>query len=75
MEIPVESIISIVGLLFGGGGIGVFFTWRYQRKKAKAEARQKNARIRELIAKKKDAALENMGVEDLEKLLVEGVDE
>ena len=44
-------------------------------KKAKAEARQKNARIRELIAKKKDAALENVGVEDLEKLLVEGVDE
>lgn len=45
-------------------------------KKSKAEARQKNARIRELIAKKKEAALENMPVEDLEKLLIEeGEDE
>lgn len=44
-------------------------------KKTATEARQKNARIRELIAKKKEAALENMGIEDLEKLLTEEGDE
>ena len=43
MDISIESIISIAGLLFGGGGIGVFITWRYQKKKAKAEAKQAEA--------------------------------
>lgn len=37
MEITLEAIISFIGL-FVGGGAGAFFTWRYQRKKAKAEA-------------------------------------
>ena len=37
MEITLDSIISILGLFIGGGG-GAFFMWRYQRKKAKAEA-------------------------------------
>jgi len=37
MEITLEAIISLIGL-FVGGGAGAFFTWRYQRKKAKAEA-------------------------------------
>lgn len=42
MEISLESIISIVGLLLGGSG-GAFFTWRHQKKKAKAEAKQAEA--------------------------------
>lgn len=37
MEITLEAIISLVGLFIGGGG-GAFFTWRYMRRKAKAEA-------------------------------------
>lgn len=37
MEITLEEIISLIGLFIGGGG-GAFFMWRYQRKKAKAEA-------------------------------------
>jgi hypothetical protein len=37
MEITLEAIISLVGLFVGGGG-GAFFTWRYMRRKAKAEA-------------------------------------
>ncbi len=37
MEITLESIISFIGL-FVGGGAGAFFTWRYQKKKAAAEA-------------------------------------
>jgi len=32
-----EAIISLLGLFIGGGG-GAFFTWRYMRRKAKAEA-------------------------------------
>ena len=37
MEITLDTIISIVGI-FLGGGAGAFFTWKYQRRKAKAEA-------------------------------------
>jgi len=37
MEISLEAIISILGLLLSGGG-GAFFTWRFMRRKAKAEA-------------------------------------
>lgn len=40
MEITLSDIISIVGLLAGGGGIGCWFTWRYSRRKEKAEAEQ-----------------------------------
>ena len=40
MEISLEAIISIVGLIFGGGGIGALITWRYQKKKARDEAKQ-----------------------------------
>ena len=39
MEITLEAIISLVGLFVGGGG-GAFFTWKWMRKKAKAEAEQ-----------------------------------
>jgi hypothetical protein len=39
MEITLDAIISLVGLFVGGGG-GCFFTWRYMRRKAKAEAQQ-----------------------------------
>ena len=37
MEITLDAIISLLGLFMGGGG-GAFFTWRYLRRKAKAEA-------------------------------------
>ena len=39
MEITFDSIIGILGLLLGGGA-GGFFTWRWQREKAKAEAKE-----------------------------------
>lgn len=38
MEWSIDTIIAIVGLVLGGGGIGTFFTWKYTRKKEKAEA-------------------------------------
>ena len=37
MEINIDTIIAILGLFIGGGS-DAFFTWRYHRKKAKAEA-------------------------------------
>lgn len=37
MEITLEAIISLIGLFVGGGG-GAFFTWRFMRRKARAEA-------------------------------------
>lgn len=37
MEITLDALISLLGLFVGGGG-GAFFTWRYLRRKAKAEA-------------------------------------
>ena len=41
MEITLDSIIGILGLLFGGGALGGIFTWRWQRARAKAEAKEK----------------------------------
>lgn len=38
-----ETIISAVSLIFGGSGIGALITWRYQRKKARAEAKEAEA--------------------------------
>lgn len=38
MEMSLDTWIAIVSLLVGGGGIGTFFTWKYTRKKEKAEA-------------------------------------
>lgn len=37
MEITLEAIISLIGLFVGGSG-GAFFTWKWMRRKAKAEA-------------------------------------
>lgn len=43
MDISLETIASILGLLLGGGSIGTLLTWRYQKKKAQAEAKQAEA--------------------------------
>lgn len=37
MEITFDTLINVLSLLLGGGD-GAFFVWRYQRKKAQAEA-------------------------------------
>lgn len=42
MEISIDTLIALAGLLLGGGG-GAFFTWRFQRQKAKAEAKEAEA--------------------------------
>lgn len=40
MEVTFGDIISVISLLLGGGGLGFFFSWRYNRRKEKAEAEQ-----------------------------------
>ena len=47
MEITIDSIISVLGLIFGGSGIGWFITWRWQKAKAKAEAKQAEAEAKQ----------------------------
>ena len=42
MDITLDNIIALLSLFIGGGG-GAFFTWRYQRKKAKSEAKAAEA--------------------------------
>lgn len=58
MEINLEPIISIIGLLAGGTGIGTFFTWRYQKKKAAAEAKQAEAEAKQREAEAEKAKFE-----------------
>jgi septal ring factor EnvC (AmiA/AmiB activator) len=38
MDIQLDSITSLLSILLAGGGGGVFLTWGYMRRKAKAEA-------------------------------------
>lgn len=38
MEISISDILSIAGWLLGGGSIGGILTWRWTRRKEKAEA-------------------------------------
>jgi len=40
--LSIDNIVTLLGILLGGGG-GAFFTWRYQRKKAKSEAKAAEA--------------------------------
>lgn len=58
MEITLDSIIGILGLLFGGGAVGGIFTWRWQRAKAKAEAKQAEVEVTEKEAEAKSAEID-----------------
>lgn len=40
MELNLEIIASVIGLLLGGGGLGGIITWKYARMKERGEARQ-----------------------------------
>ena len=43
MEITIDTILNVVGWLFGGGALGGLLTWRFTRRKAKAEALEAEA--------------------------------
>ena len=58
MEITLETIISGLAWLFGGSGLGWFITWRWQKAKAKAEAKQAEAEAKQKEAEAKQAETE-----------------
>lgn len=55
--LSIDNILAIAGL-FTGGGIGMFFTWRYQKRKAKAEAEQAEAEAEQAEAEAEKARQE-----------------
>ena len=58
MEITLEGIIAIITLFVGGSGIGGIITWRWMKKKAKAEADQAAAEAKQKEAEAKAAEVE-----------------
>ena len=58
MEITLETIISGLAWLFGGSGLGWFITWRWQKAKAKAEAKQAEAEAKQKEADAKTSEIE-----------------
>ena len=73
MEITLDSIIGILGLLFGGGALGGIFTWRWQRKKAKAEAQTEEVNMAKAVQDTYQEMLEdkNKEVADNQRLIAE----
>ena len=47
MEITLEGIVALITLFIGGSGIGGLVTWRWLKKKAKAEADQAAAEAKQ----------------------------
>ena len=72
MEITLEAIISLIGLFLGGGG-GAFFTWRYMRRKAKAEAQTEEVNMAKAVqdAYQQMLADKETDLEDRKKVIAE----
>ena len=58
MEITLEGIVALITLFIGGSGIGGLLTWRWLKKKAKAEADQAAAEAKQKEAEAKAAEVE-----------------
>ena len=72
MEITFDTIISLLGLFIGGGG-GAFFTWRYMRRKAKAEAQTEEVNMAKAVqdAYQQMLADKETDLEDRKKVIAE----
>lgn len=72
MEITFDTIISLLGLFIGGGG-GAFFTWRYMRRKAKAEAQTEEVNMAKAVqdAYQQMLADKETDLEDRKKVITE----
>ena len=72
MEITIDTIISLAGLFIGGGG-GAFFTWRYMRRKAKAEAQTEEVNMAKAVqdAYQPMLADKETDLEDRKKVIAE----
>ena len=55
MEITLEGIVALISLFIGGTGLGGLVTWRWLKKKAKAEADQAAAEAKQKEAEAKAA--------------------
>ena len=67
MEITIDTILSIFGLFLGGSGIGAFFTWRWVRRKAKAEAQTAEVNMAKEVQDIYQQALKDMDEEVADK--------
>lgn len=66
MEITIDTIISLAGLFIGGGG-GAFFTWRWMRRKAKAEAQTEEVNMAKEVQDTYQRMLKDKDVEVQDK--------
>jgi chromosome segregation ATPase len=74
MTISIDTIISLITLFFGASGLGIFFTWRYARKKAEAEAAKAAAEAKSAEAEAAKANIEaNKEMQSLYQRLVDDV--
>ena len=58
MEITLEALISLIGLIVGGGSIGGFLFWKQTKKRAIAEAKQAEAEAKLKEAEAKSAEVD-----------------
>ena len=58
MEITLEAIISLIGIIVGGGSIGGFLFWKQTKKRAEAEAKQAEAEAKLKEAEARKAEIE-----------------
>ena len=72
MEITIDTVISLAGLFIGGGG-GAFFTWRYMRRKAKAEAQTEEVNMAKAVQDAYQQMLQDKetDLEDRKKVIAE----
>ena len=66
MEITIDTLISLAGLFIGGGG-GAFFTWRWMRRKAKAEAQTEEVNMAKEVQDTYQQMLKDKDVEVQDK--------
>ena len=52
-----DSLLNLAGLL-AGGGFGIFFTWRYMKRKAKADAEKAEAEAKQAAAEARQAEID-----------------
>ena len=66
MDITIDTLISLAGLFIGGGG-GAFFTWRWMRRKAKAEAQTEEVNMAKEVQDTYQQMLKDKDVEVQDK--------
>lgn len=73
MEITISDIVAVLTLLVGGGSVGSFFTWKYTRRKEKAEAKSAEIDMAQKVQDTYQQILEDKQkeVEDNHRLITE----